>query len=280
MIREIDTNEIREAVRSLALTACRRMEPHARAALERACVNETCANARYAMDMLLENDRIAREREMPLCQDTGMAIVFLELGQDVHLTGAPLREAVNEGVRRAWREGCFRMSVLDPVTRVNTEDNTPAVLHTELVPGDRIKVSFLAKGFGSENMTRLYMLTPAQGLPAAVEKVTEAVVSAGANPCPPVFVGVGMGGTADKAMELSKRALLRPIGTPNPRADLDELERRMLEAINASRVGAQGFTGDTTALAVHIEAFPTHICALPVAVNIQCNAVRCASLTL
>lgn len=275
MIREIDTRCIGDTVKKLALTACCRMEPHARRALEEARSRETGANARYAMDMLLENDAVAGARSMPLCQDTGMAIVFLEIGQDVHLSGAPLGEAVNEGVRSAWKEGCFRMSVLDPVTRINTGDNTPAILHTEIVPGDRVKVSFLAKGFGSENMTRLYMLTPAQGLPAAVESVAEAVLSAGANPCPPVFVGVGLGGTADKAMELSKRALLRPIGTVNPRQDLAELERQMLERINASRLGAQGFGGDTTALAVHIEAFPTHICALPVAVNIQCNAVRC-----
>ena len=237
-------------------------------------------NARWALTTLLENARVADEQGMPVCQDTGMAVFFVELGQEVRLTGGDWTSVLNAAVEEAYREGCFRMSVLDPLTRVNTRTNTPAVLHFEPVPGDRLRIRFLPKGFGSENMSKLYMLTPAQGLPVALDKVVEAVREAGSNPCPPIVVGVGFGGTAEKAMEIAKKALLRPLGSPNPDPQLAAIEAELLTRINALGIGAQGFSGNTTALSVHAEKFPTHISAFPVAVNIQCNAVRTAEVIL
>ena len=203
-----------------------------------------------------------------------MAVFYIGLGQDVRITGGLLSDAVDEGVRQGYRECGWRASVLDPLTRVNTKDNTPAILHIELTEGDGLTLDFLPKGFGSENMSRLFMLTPSAGIKGVEDSIVEAVRLAGANPCPPVIVGVGIGGTAEKAMEVAKRQLLRPVGTPSPDAELAALEARCLERINALGIGAQGFGGDTTALAVHCGKFPTHIASLPVAVNIQCNAMR------
>ena len=200
---------------------------------------------------------------------------MLEVGQDVHIAGVPVAEAANAGVRRAYADGCFRKSCCDPLTRVNTGDNTPAVLYTEIVPGDRVRVTVLPKGFGSENMSKLYMLTPAAGKEGIVNAVVSAVRDAGSRPCPPVIVGVGVGGTFDKCAYLAKKALLRPVGAPAERADVRELEERALSAVNALQIGAQGFGGDITALSVAIEVLPTHIAGLPVAVNMQCHCARC-----
>ena len=203
-----------------------------------------------------------------------MAVFFVRLGQDAHVTGGLLTDAIDEGVRIGYAECGWRASVLDPLTRVNTKDNTPAIVHLEIVAGDGLTLDFLPKGFGSENMSRLFMLTPSAGIQGVEDSIVEAVRLAGANPCPPVIVGVGIGGTAEKAMETAKRQLLRPVGTPANDPELAALERRCLERINALGIGAQGFGGDTTALAVHCGKFPTHIASLPVAVNIQCNAMR------
>ena len=200
---------------------------------------------------------------------------MLEIGQDVRLEGESLAEAVNEGVRRAYREGYFRKSCCDPLTRVNTQDNTPAVLYTEIVPGETVRVTVLPKGFGSENMSKLTMLTPAAGKEGILNAIVSAVRDAGSRPCPPVIVGVGVGGTFDKCAYLAKRALLRPVGQPAERADVRELEERALAEINALQIGAQGFGGATTALGVAIEVLPTHIAGLPVAVNMQCHCARC-----
>lgn len=279
-MRKIDTNLITGALINLIKDACCNLTEDAALALEQACEKETCENAKFALEMLVKNSKAARENSIAICQDTGMAIVFVEIGQEVALTGKLLDDAINEGVEKGYKQNNFRMSVLDPVTRVNTKTNTPAVVHTKIVAGDKIKIDFMPKGFGSENMSKLYMLTPAEGLDAAINKVVETVKLAGSNPCPPIVVGVGLGGTAEYAMLIAKKALLRKVGTKNPDAFLNGLEEELLEKINALGIGAQGFKGNTTALAVHIEKFPTHISSLPVAVNIQCNCARMAEVTI
>ena len=230
--------------------------------------------------MLLSNAALAERNGLAVCQDTGMAVFFVWLGQDVHVEGGLLSDAINEGVRNGYAKNGYRASVLDPITRKNTKDNTPAIVHIELVDGDDLQITFLPKGFGSENMSRLFMLKPSQGVEGVKDCIVQAVKEAGANPCPPVIVGVGIGGTAEKAMEVAKEQLLREVGEPSEDATLADMEREVLERINALGIGAQGFGGDTTALAVHIGKFPTHIAALPVAINVQCNAMRKSSVTL
>lgn len=278
-MRTLDTKEIENAVRRLAGKAGLTLTDSCRAALKRAEEREEGA-AKFALSTLLKNEKIAQSEKMPVCQDTGMAVVLLEIGQDVHLTGAPLTEAVDDGVRRAYGEGHFRKSVCDPLTRVNTGDNTPARLHTEIVAGDKVKVTFLPKGFGSENMSRLYMLTPAEGRDGIVKAIVETVKLAGSRPCPPVYVGVGIGGSFDGAAFLAKKALTREVGSRNERADVSSIEEEALEKINSLGIGAQGFGGKVTALGVSCEIAPTHIAGLPVAVNIQCHCVRCEKETI
>ncbi len=273
-MRIVDTKQIGECVTRLALIAGRRITNSCRAALEDARARETGA-ARYALDTVLENADIAGREEMPVCQDTGMSVVLLEVGQEVCLAGELLEDEVNAGVRRAYEEGCFRKSICDPLTRVNTGDNTPAHVHVDIVRGDHVRVVYLPKGFGSENMSRLYMLTPAQGRAGILDAVVETVRLAGSRPCPPVVVGVGIGGCFDSCALLAKKALTRELGTPNPREDVAQIEREALIKINELGIGPQGFGGKTTALAVHCELAPTHIAGLPVAVNIQCHCVRC-----
>ena len=273
IMKEISFGEIVAAVRE-CVKACGRLTPSAKCALEESLKKESSPAARFALSMLAENAATAEREGLALCQDTGMAVFFVRLGQEVHITGGTLSDAVDEGVRLGYAECGWRASVLDPLTRVNTKDNTPAILHVELVAGESLVMDFLPKGFGSENMSRLFMLTPSVGIKGVEDSVVEAVRLAGANPCPPVIVGVGIGGTAEKAMETAKKQLLRPVGEPSPDPDLAALEKRCLERINALGIGAQGFGGDTTALAVHCGKFPTHIASLPVAVNIQCNAMR------
>lgn len=278
-MKEITFESIVQAVADLT-RACERITPSCAEAMRSAYLREGNENAKFALEMLAENARVASERSLPVCQDTGMAVVFVSLGQDVHVTGGLLEDAINEGVRRGYKAGGYRASVLDPITRVNTRDNTPAVVHVSVVGGENIKITFLPKGFGSENMSRLYMLTPSAGLEGVKNCIVDAVKLAGSNPCPPTVVGVGIGGTAEKAMLVAKEQLLREIGAPSPDGALAELERELLCRINALGIGAQGYGGDTTSLAVHIGKYPTHISALPVAVNIQCNAVRLDSVTL
>jgi fumarate hydratase subunit alpha len=237
---------------------------------------------RGVLQQILENARIARQEEMPICQDCGLAVVFLDLGQDVHVVGGDLYAAINEGVRRGYKEGYLRKSsVRQPFSaRVNTGDNTPAIIHTRIVPGEQVHITVAPKGGGSENMSRLAMLTPAAGRKGVADFVVKAVDEAGANPCPPIIVGVGVGGTMERVAYLAKHALLREVGTPNPDPELDELERELLERINKLGIGPQGFGGRMTALAVHIEAEPCHIASLPAAVNIQCHAARHKEITL
>lgn len=274
-MRTVFTSEIENTVYRLALKAGIRLTPSAKGALDRAAQAESNELAQYALNLMTKNAEIAECERLPVCQDTGLCVVMLEIGQDVRLDGVPVAEAVNEGVRRAYRDGYFRKSCCDPLTRVNTQDNTPAVLYTEIVPGETVKISVLPKGFGSENMSKLTMLTPAAGKEGILNAIVAAVKDAGSRPCPPVIVGVGIGGTFDKCAYLAKKALLRPVGQPSERADVRALEERALAEINALQIGAQGFGGTTTALGVAIEVLPTHIAGLPVAVNMQCHCARC-----
>ncbi len=278
-MRTINTEEISACVCRLALKAGRTLTQSCRAALSRAREEETGA-AKFALSALLENAVCAEREKMPVCQDTGMAVVLLEIGQGVLLEGAPLSRAVDDGVRRAYSEGYFRKSICDPLTRQNTGDNTPAHLHTDIVAGDQIAVTFLPKGFGSENMSALKMLTPAEGVDGIVRFIVETVKTAGSRPCPPVYVGVGIGGCFDSCALLAKKALLRDVGSRNPRADVAAIEEKALKEINLLNIGAQGFGGKVTALGVSCEIAPTHIAGLPVAVNMQCHCIRCEKETL
>lgn len=278
-MKTITYKQISSAAENL-VTACSRVTPSCIRAMTAALEKESNQNAKTAISMLLSNAALAEENGLAVCQDTGMAVFFVRLGQDVHVEGGLLTDAINEGVRNGYEKNGYRASVLDPITRKNTKDNTPAIVHIELVDGDDLQITFLPKGFGSENMSRLFMLKPSQGVEGVKDCIVQAVKEAGANPCPPVIVGVGIGGTAEKAMEVAKAQLLREVGEPSEDATLADMEREVLERINALGIGAQGFGGDTTALAVHIGKFPTHIAALPVAINVQCNAMRKSSVTL
>lgn len=265
--------KIAEAIEYIACN----MESSCRAALEKAREGEENPTARFALDVMCDNADIAAKNGFPVCQDTGMAVAFLYVGRELKLDG-DIYKAVNDGVRRGYK--MLRKSVLDPVTRVNTGDNTPAVIHTQIVEGEKIRVEIMLKGFGSENMSKVYMLNPAQGLEEAKRLIIDSVAQAGSNPCPPVIVGVGLGGTLEKACELSKHALFRKLGSSNPDPELDNLEKYLLGEINKLGVGAQGFGGNTTALGVFIEKYPTHISSLPVAVNMLCHCSRAASFEI
>ncbi|WP_102410681.1 fumarate hydratase [Beduinella massiliensis] len=279
-MREIHVQQIEDTLYALCRSACCEIGDDVLALLEDGLRRERSPFGRDILRQLIENDRLACERQMPICQDTGMAVVFLDVGQDVHLTGGDLTEAVNAGVRRAYRDGCFRNSVLTPLERVNTGDNTPAVLHVRILPGEQVHITVAPKGFGSENMSRLGMLTPSQGREGVLDFVVETVRLAGANPCPPVVVGVGIGGTAESCMLLAKRQLTRSVGAPSLDPNLAEMERELLARINRLGIGPQGLGGDVTALAVHVAQTPTHIAGLPVAVNMQCHAARHKEATL
>ncbi len=273
-MRTLSTQEIADCVYRLARRAGLTLTESCRNALLAARNIEQGA-AQFALNAVLENEKVAQREQMPVCQDTGMSVVLIELGQEVHLTGTPLKAAVDDGVRRAYRDGNFRKSICDPLTRANTGDNTPAHLHVEIVAGEHVDIAFLPKGFGSENMSRLYMLTPAEGREGVVNAIVETVKLAGSRPCPPVYVGVGIGSSFDGCALLAKKALLRDVGSHHPRADVAAIEREALEKINALGIGAQGFGGKVTAIGVSCEVAPTHIAGLPVAVNIQCHCVRC-----
>ncbi len=274
-MRKINTKTLEDTVYKMALHAGVNLTSSCMRALGEAYEAETNSAAKFALKTICENAEIANAKQMPVCQDTGMAVVMFEIGQDVFLEGKPLHTAINDGVRRAYKDGYFRKSVCDPITRVNTADNTPAAIHTEICNGDKIKITYLPKGFGSENMSRLYMLKPAQGVDGIINSVVETVKLAGSRPCPPVYVGVGIGGSFDTCAYLAKKAITRDIGTHSERADIAEIEKTALEKINALNIGCQGFHGKVTALGVSCEWAPTHIAGLPVAVNIQCHCVRC-----
>lgn len=281
-MREIDSKMVTETISTLLQDGCYHLSDDVVTALRQAYEREESPAARNVLAKLLENAEAAARDEIPLCQDTGMAVVFLELGQDLHVIGGDLYDAVQEGARRAYDRGYLRKSVVDrPFSaRTNTRDNTPAVIHTTIVPGERLKITALSKGFGSENMSRLAMLPPAVGRQGVIDFVVKCVDEAGANPCPPVIVGVGIGGTAEKCMLLAKQALLRKVGEPHADSEVAELESEILNRVNDLGIGAMGYGGRFTALAVHVEVFPTHIAAVPVAVNLQCHSVRHREATL
>jgi fumarate hydratase subunit alpha len=275
-VKEIRAEQITDTVAQLCVESNYYLGEDVLAALREHREAEVSPVGREVLDQILENAEIARDEQMPLCQDCGLTVIFLELGQDVHLIGGNLNEAINEGVRQGYRDGYLRKSmVAQPYSaRTNTKDNTPAVIHTTIVPGDQLKVTVAPKGGGSENMSQLGMLKPADGREGVIDFVVESVRRAGANPCPPIIVGVGVGGSAEKAMWQAKHSLLRQVGEPSPDAELAALEAEILERVNRIGIGPQGFGGLTTALAVHVETFPCHIASMPVAVNIQCHSAR------
>ena len=274
-LRDVPARIITETVKTLFIEANMALAEGAPALLEGAMKSETSELAIHCLEQILENARIAREDRLPLCQDTGLALVFVELGQDVHVTEGDYTEAVQEGVRQAHGDGFLRKSVCDPLDRQNTGDNTPAVIHTEVVPGCRIRIMAMPKGGGSENMSSVAMLVPAVGREGIKCYVLEQVAKAGPNPCPPTVIGVGIGGNLETAAILAKKSLLRPLGEPNRRDErLAQLEEELLKEINLLGIGPQGYGGATTSLAVHCEMTPCHIASLPVAVNIQCHVIR------
>lgn len=273
-MREIDVGIITERVKELCMEANFDLGRDVLDALERAKAGEESPTGIEILGQLEENASIARQERVAICQDTGVAVVFVELGQDVHVVGGNLNSAIEEGVRQGYGEGYLRKSLCHPFTRANTGDNTPAVIHVEVVPGDRVRLTVAPKGGGSENMSRVTMLTPAVGKQGIVDYVVQRVKESGSNPCPPTIVGVGIGGTFEKAALLAKKALLRPVGSENPDPELASLEGEILETINKLGIGPQGLGGRTTSLAVHVNMMPCHIASLPLAVNIQCHAHR------
>ena len=273
-MRQMDASLIADTVAVLCVQANRNLPGDVACALHHAQKQEPFAPARELLDLLADNERIARETCMPICQDTGMAVVFVDVGQDVHINGS-LEQAVNEGVRRGYTEGMLRKSVVsDPLRRVNTGDNTPAIVHTRLVEGEQVTITVAPKGFGSENMSRLQMLTPAQGVEGVKQFVLETVRMAGANPCPPMVLGIGIGGDFEGVALLAKRALMLPLGQCHPDPYYAALEQELLESVNATGIGPQGLGGHTTCLGLHILAGATHIAGLPVAVNVSCHVTR------
>jgi len=276
-MREIQANQITETVARLAIEANHYLGEDVVAALKKARYEiEESPQGKDVLDQLLKNIEIAKEGTFPLCQDTGVAVVSIELGQDVHIVGGDLNQAIHEGVRKGYTEGYLRKSmVAQPFSaRKNTQDNTPAMIHTEIVPGDKLHITVMPKGGGCENMSALGMLKPADGRQGVIDFVVNTIDKAGSNPCPPTIVGVGIGGSADQAMWLAKKSLLRPLGTPNPDEELAALEKELLEKINNLGIGPMGLGGRVTSLAVHVIAVPCHIASMPVGVNVQCHSAR------
>ncbi|MFP4641709.1 MAG: fumarate hydratase [Dehalococcoidia bacterium] len=275
-MREIKASDVKETVSSLFREACVHLPEDVLSALKKAREEEESPIARDVLDRILENSDISARDSIPLCQDTGSSVVFLELGQEACIVGGDLYTAVNEGVAQGYTEGYLRKSMLSqPFSfRVNTKDNTPAIIYTDIVPGDKLRIIAMPKGGGAENMARLGMLTPASGRQGVLDFVVRAVDEAGSNPCPPVVVGVGVGGTAERTMMLAKKSLMRKVGEPNPDPEVADLEREILKRVNKLGIGAMGYGGKITALAVHVETFPAHVASLPVAVNLQCHSAR------
>lgn len=281
-MREVNVQDITDAVREMAIDVNLHLSEGLVDDLGKALEREESPLGREIIERIIDNARAARDKRLPACQDTGTAVVMAEIGQDVHLVGGDLTEAINEGVERGYREGRLRMSIVgDPIRRVNTNTNTPAVVHTFIVPGEGVKISFMAKGSGCENMSRLKMLNPADGEEGILRFIEETVIEADGRACPPMTLGVGLGGDLEQAALLAKRALFRaPLGAPNPAGHVADLERKILARVNATGVGPMGMGGRVTALAVHVEAAPVHISSLPLALNIDCHAHRHRSVEL
>lgn len=280
-MRNLDVKLIVEAVKNLCIESNCNVSQDIKAAIGEAINKEASPIGREILLQLEENGRIAYEKQVPICQDTGMAVVFVEVGQEVHLTGGDLTEAINEGVRQGYKEGYLRKSIVkDPFIRENTKDNTPAIIHYEIVPGDGFHLTVSPKGIGSENMSRIYMLTPSDGIDGVKKVILETIDLAGGNACPPMIVGIGIGGSFEKAALLSKKALLRPIDEHSPLPHIHALEEEILDKANKLGIGPQGLGGTTTVIGVNIETYPTHIAGLPVAINIGCHVTRHGSVTL
>jgi fumarate hydratase subunit alpha len=274
-VREVDVSEITKEIAELCQEANFELGEDVINAFKDGLENDESPTAKAILEQLLENAKIAREDRVPMCQDTGFTVVFVELGQEVKLVGGDLEEAINEGVRQGYKEGYLRKSIVShPLKRENTGDNTPAVIHTKIVPGDKIKITVAPKGGGSENMSEVRMMKPADGVEGVKDFVIERVKESGPNPCPPIVVGVGIGGTFEKCAYLAKKALLRPIGDESPHEDIAQLEKELLEEVNKLGIGPQGLGGRTTVLDVNVEIYGAHIATLPVAVNINCHAAR------
>lgn len=275
-MREISSDRITTEVARLCREANYFLPQDVLDALEQSLSLEQSPIGRQTLEQIIENAKLAGQEQMAICQDCGATVVYLEAGQDVHIVGGSLYEAINEGVRRGYDTGYLRKSMVNQPfsARINTKDNTPAVIHADIVPGDKLKITIVPKGGGSENMSRLFMLTPSKGRQGIIDSVVKAVEEAGSNPCPPIIVGVGIGGTAERAMELAKRVLLRKVGAHNPDPEAAELEKEIFERVNALGIGPQGYGGTVTALAVNVEIFPAHIASMPLAVNLQCHAAR------
>ena len=280
-MKEINVSKITEVIKNMCIDANYYLTHDVKEKIESAYKQEKWSMAKEILEKILTNIDIAKKEEMPICQDTGMACVFVEIGQDVHIIGGNLKDAINEGIRQGYNEGFLRKSVVkDPLDRINTMDNTPAIIYYDIVEGDKLKIKVAPKGFGSENMSQLKMLKPADGLEGVKDFVLKVVKEAGPNPCPPIVVGVGIGGTFDKAANLAKKALVRPLNEKNNNEFYANLEKELLKEVNELGIGPQGFGGKTTALAVNIETYPTHIAGLPVAVNINCHVTRHAEIEL
>ena len=280
-MRDVHVSAITDAVKKLCMEANVSLEPDVLRAFDRALGTERSPAGKQVLQILKDNAELARTRRIPYCQDTGMVVCFVALGQDVHVTGGGLEDAINEGVRQGYREGYLRASIVrSPFDRVNTGDNTPAVIHTEVAPGATLRIMIMAKGGGCENRSKYTMFTPAAGLPAVKDFIIECVKTAGPDACPPLILGVGIGGTFEKSAILSKKALFRELGSPNPDSMLDTLEHELLERANRLGIGPQGYGGDTTSLGIHVISFPCHITSLPVAVTIECHAHRHKEATL
>ena len=280
-MRQINTEQITDTIEKLCIDANYNLGDDLISSLKGALEKEESPLGREVITQLLENAEIGKQEQVPVCQDTGFAIIFTEIGQDIMLTGGNLQDAINEGVRRGYKNGLLRKSIVkNPIDRINTGDNTPAVIHTDIVPGDKLKITFDAKGGGCENMSRSAMLTPAQGREGVINFVVETVKTAGANPCPPIIVGVGLGGTFDYSTLLAKKAILRPVGSYNKDDTIAKLEIELLDKINKLGIGPQGLGGRITALAVQVETFPCHIASLPVAVNIECHSHRTKTVVI
>ena len=274
-MREIEVSKITDAIEEMCIKVCHELSEDMKACLYDAYDKETSDIGKKILGQLKENLEIAKEEMIPICQDTGMAVIFLKVGQEVHFTGGDITDAVNEGVRRGYVNGYLRKSVVaDPIERVNTKDNTPAVIHFEIIPGDKVSITLAPKGFGSENMSRIFMLKPADGIEGVKNAIITAVKDAGPNACPPMVVGVGIGGTFEKCAVMAKEALTRPAGQHSDTDYVKDLEEEMLEKINALNIGPAGLGGRITAFAVNINTYPTHIAGLPVAVNICCHVNR------
>jgi fumarate hydratase subunit alpha len=275
-MREIKTDIIIEEVSRMCQEANFYLCDDVLEAIKKAKENEASEVAKEVLSLIQENAKISADENIPLCQDCGATVIFIDLGQDVHIIGGDLYDALAEGVRQGYEDGYLRKSMADKPfsARINTKDNTPPIIHTRIVAGDKLKITVAPKGGGSENMSKLAVLKPAQGRQGVIDFVVKAVEDAGSNPCPPIIVGVGIGGTAERTMELAKRSLLREVGKPNDDPENAELEAELLKRVNALGIGPQGFGGRTTALSVHVETFPSHIASLPVAVNIQCHSAR------